>query len=430
MMITKGLKTLRSLWHTKILKDIFSVTSARIITSGFYFIFIMILMSKLSVEEYGKYTYYYSLLVIVPFFLDLGTSNAFIAIGSKKLKENEFKFSLYKSNYLFIKYILLLIFLSSIGILFLLDIINLNIFLIVIFGVILSIQELLSNLLAVRKNFKLMSFLMPIKNIVALVILLGSSYIINITDFNSILIFGSAIVFSTLLYSIYISEYSIKRRQISRFICGSFVKYSGWLVLYSFATTIMMRLEIFILEYYSQIDIINGNELGYFSAAFSFVFLLPLITNSIVRVILPNIAQIRYLDEMQTYVNNIKKISVPLSVFVFIFIIIVTIVFSLFYKEKYEDSLLIFIIISISTLLSFFTNLLMTLFYTVKKTYLIAKVGTIQLITNIILDVVLIYEFAAIGASISIFTVRVLGLVLVIYFLKKIKNNFIIRQTQ
>ena len=46
----------KKIQNTKISKDIFSVLSGRIFSSGLYFIFVMIIMSFLTVEEYGKYT--------------------------------------------------------------------------------------------------------------------------------------------------------------------------------------------------------------------------------------------------------------------------------------------------------------------------------------------------------------------------------------
>ena len=363
----------------KISRDIFSVIGGRIFTSGLYFIFTLILMSVLTVEEYGKYTYYYSIMLMVPFILDLGTNNAFIALGAKKASISVKQYYIYKNNFLFIKYLLLSIFILFATIIYLLNLINFFILVVILFGSALSIQELFSTLLVAKKNFKLLIFLMPIRNFIAVIILIIMCYFIEITDLDAVFIIGFASFISSLIYTIIVREYRINIKTLSKRIWEDFFKYSGWLVIYNFATTVMVRLEIFVLEYYGNHKIIDINELGYFSAAFSFAFILPLITNSIVRVMLPNIASIRYFDEYQKYLANIKRLILPVTLSILIMILLIVIFIYFFYYEKYEHSIVVFIIISLATIMTFFTNLLMTLFYASKKTYIIAKIGVYQL---------------------------------------------------
>jgi O-antigen/teichoic acid export membrane protein len=414
----------KSLLSRKISRDILSILSGRIFTSGLYFLFTLVLMSVMTVGEYGKYTYYYSIIVTIPFILDLGTSDAFIALGAKKLSISVKQYNIYKNNYLFIKYSLLVIFIFIITLMYFFNLISSYMLLLLLFGLAISVQELFSNLLAVKKNFKLLFYLMPIRNFIAIITLIIIGYSLKITDTGAIVIIGFSSFMASIIYVYVVGHYQVKTKTLSKVICIDFFKYSGWLIIYSFATIIMTRLEIFVLEYYANHNIININELGYFSAAFSFAFILSLVTSSIVRVMLPNVSSIRYIDEYQKYIKNIKKLIFPVFLSVTGIIILISIFIYLFLYEKYEHSVIVFIIISLATIMTFFTNLLMTLFYVSKKTHIIAKIGFYQLLIVIFFDLSLIYYFGSIGAALSMLIVRIAGLILVIKYLNNIYDYF------
>jgi len=410
----------------KIKKDIISVIGGRVFTSGLYFAFLGILMAVLSVEDYGKYTYYYSLIAIVPFFMDLGTNNAFLSLGAKKLKKDEHEFELYKSNYLAIKYLLFIIYIFLIAALYFFDSINYLMLIVLFTGILFALQELLANLFAVRKQFDKFSLLMPVRNVLNLIIVATFIMILSVVELNannSIIMLTVATAASLLFYFIYNNDFFFNKAYLDFDICRSLCSYSSWLVVYGFCTALMMRIDIFILEYYNTLDAgIGRNELGYFSAAFSLGLVLPMITNSIVKVAFPNLSQINCVVEVDKYLTLIKKAVIPvlLSVFGFSFLVILCVKFFLY--QKYGSSIDVFLVISLATIVSFFTNLLIPLFYASNNTFFIAKLGISQLLINIVSSFCLIYFYGALGAAISILIVRTFGLFFVTFNIKAVRE--------
>ncbi len=411
---------------SRIKKDIMSVIGGRVFTSGLYFIFIGFLMTFLTVEDYGMYTYYYSLIAMIPFFIDLGTNNAFLALGAKKLKESTIEFDKYKSNYLVIKYVLFFAFFLLALFLFSFKHISNTLFFVVIIGITVALLELMANLLAVKKAFSMFSILMPVRNILILVIVLfviSFDYINNLNVFNSLLILGLATFISLFIYLIFIRDYTFKKTNLALNVCRELCSYSSWLVIYGFCVALMMRIDIFIIEYYSgDGDILGSNELGYFSAAFSLSLILPMITNSIVKVAFPSISQISYASDVDKYISLIKKAIAPVFLAVLIFMLIVVTIVNMFFYQKYGGSISVFLLISLATMISFYTNLLIPLFYVSNKTFFIAKLGVIQLLVNAIASFILIYFYGAVGAAISILIVRSIGLIILGRNIKTVKR--------
>lgn len=409
---------------SKIKKDIMSVIGGRVFTSGLYFTFIGILMAILSVEDYGKYTYYYSLIAIIPFFMDLGTNNAFLSLGAKKINDEQHVFEVCRSNYLAIKYLLFLVFILFALVLFLIGKLNYILLIVLITGIFVALQELMVNLLAVKKKFGRFSILMPMKNILSLAILMLFIFFMGEGELNannSIFILSIATVISMIFYLLFGKDYFFEKKLISIDECKQLCSYSSWLVVYGFCIALMMRIDIFILEYYSaNHTFIDSNELGYFSAAFSLGLVLPMVTNSIVKVAFPNLSQFNTTSQVKKYISLVRRATLPISLCVFMFSIFVVFLVKMYFYEKYGSSIDIFLVISLATMISFFTNLLLPLFYTANKTFFIAKLGMAQLVVNILASFILIYFYGALGASISILVVRLIGLVVVILNIKSI----------
>ena len=74
---------------------------------------------------------------------------------------------------------------------------------------------------------------------------------------------------------------------------------------------------------------------AYFSAAFSLGLILPMITNSIVKVAFPSITQMTYTSDVDKYLFLIKKAVIPILLGVSVFSLLVAYIVNIFFYEKY-----------------------------------------------------------------------------------------------
>ena len=94
-----------SLFQSKIVKDFSLVIISRFINAFLFLLFTFFMMSVLSVENYGEFSFFYSIASVVPFFLNLGIDASLIAITSKI--DNHDKYLNYLGLYWRLKFILI-----------------------------------------------------------------------------------------------------------------------------------------------------------------------------------------------------------------------------------------------------------------------------------------------------------------------------------
>ena len=181
----------------------------------------------------------------------------------------------------------------------------------------------------------------------------------------------------------------------------------------------LARIEIFALTYFITTGQIAEEERAYFSGAFTLCFVLPIITNSLTKVLLPEVATLKASKSLKFYLSKIKrslKLSIPIAV---AFYLTIYLVVNFYFRSKYQNSLPLFACIILATLISFYSNNIALIFYREGKVQFIGIQAIIQFIVGLIGCITLIPLYGAMGAVISLLIVRVVGFVLVLSKTKK-----------
>tara|TARA_Y100000031_G_C8028498_1_gene296003 strand:- start:116 stop:676 length:561 start_codon:yes stop_codon:yes gene_type:complete len=180
---------------------------------------------------------------------------------------------------------------------------------------------------------------------------------------------------------------------------------------------LMMRTEIWILGLFVTFGLINSKELAHFGLAFNFAFVLPIITKSIVNVVLPYMMEYKEnIDEYRGKLVKVLFLSVLFSVFYSGLVSFISIYFT---NGKYNGSLLTFAVLCLAVSLSLYVNLEQMIILRLNKFSVMSKIYTFQLLFNIVAAFLLIPTFGALGAGVSVLATRCSGLVLTKIYLKK-----------
>lgn len=402
---------------SKIIKNVLSIFTGRILNSILYFILTMILMKSLSVSNYGTYAYYYSIISFSSFFLTFGVNNTYVTLITHANSIGEEK--RYYNGYVTIKLFLTLIITISIISYQLLTnnlVISISLFSGLLFGLFESVKVPLQ----AKKEFKKIALILPFRNILFITII-SFFLLINFLSLSST-IYTLLIcnLINLLVFVFFVAK--LKFYKVDFFSALEILIESRWLTVRDFCIAIMMQSQIFIMKYYIDKQIIPEEQLGYFSGAFTICMILPLISSSIVNVFLPEMNNYKG-KKINNYLNILIK-SIPIiSVLLIFFNFFSSYFLELFFTNKYSNSipLLKYLIVAIG--LSFYTNLISLLYYNKKRMNLIMKLSIIQLLFDAIIGYILIGKYGALGGVITVITVRFVGLIFVLVNLKKLKRD-------
>lgn len=404
----------KSLSKNKIMKDFLSLLSGRLSGAVFNFLILMLLMNRLTLPEFGQFTYLFALMGALQLTLDVGMDNSFVANSSKKYLENRLQYEIEEATFLNLKYVLCAVIIAISALTF---IIKNDILLLVIMlsSVPLGLADTLLTTLRIKGSFKTVGVLVAAINILRFLIVGGLS-IANVVDINYVM-FGYAISNIIYLCLCYISaQVNVWKPIFSFRVLQDIFSLTKWLFLYNISILLMMRMEVFFLEYYSAKGFISNNELGVYGAAFRLAFFLPLITSSLTAALLPKISQIDNQAEIDIFLKKIPKMIIPVVIIFGAAYLAAYPVIHFAFSGKYDSSIVIFQLVLFGVACTIFTNTLMLLFYATKQLNLLVILSGVQLLTNIILDIFLIKNYGAVGAGLSMLLVRVIGLLLVGYF--------------
>lgn len=405
--------------RNKLVVNFMMVFISRIGSSALYFIASVILMKKFTTEQYGEFSYWMAIVAVVPFFVSLGIDNSYISIASKMSNDSEESYCsislyFYKLKIYIISSLLLLFFVYNIFFP------SLLIFVVLLIGVIMGTLEALRAPFQAKQEFVYIFFTVPVRNF--LFVVLCFVFIVpqikpTMEEAVYLLLYSSV---GGLLFSIILSKDKIIRCVKAK--CQKYpelLNISKWLFLNNLLIAIMTRLEIFFLKYYTTNSVVSEAELGYYSGAFSLCMVFPLITNSLSKVLLPEVAGFSSYYEIKNYSKKIVK-SAPLIILVVaLSFLLLSFSLKLFFAEKYSSSIPFVGFILGGMTLTFFTNNLQLVFYRVNKMHVLFKIGIIQFAFDVAANFILIKHFGLYGAAYSLLVVRVIGILLTIIFVGK-----------
>ena len=184
-----------------------------------------------------------------------------------------------------------------------------------------------------------------------------------------------------------------------------------WLFIKEFVQNYASKTEIFLLTYFVGAEIIPEEERTYFAGAFSLCMVLPILTNSLTKVLLPTVTNIKQAENLKIYIKKLTKtliISVPAAI-----AFLVTVYFFVNeFKPDYKNSLPLMPIIILGTFFTFYTNNISLIFYRKGEIHFVSIVAIIQFISGAIICYTLIPLYGSMGAVLSLLSVRIIGFII------------------
>ena len=412
--------TIAKITSNKIIQNFGLVVLSRFLNAGLYLAFTLSLMKVLSKEEYGEYGYLYGLAGVVPFFLNLGINKSFTTFTCTEKDQQVF------NNYLGLYWKTKLILSACLIVFSILFYFYYNSLLEVgalLCGILFGFSESFKSPAESQRKFDFVSKIVPLRNIL-LVAFCSVAYLLDVLDLKLVILILMA---SNFLNVIVIYFYYLKKvapfSTKTTFSFKVLFSQTKWLFIKELLQVFMARMELFVLTYYIEKGLIATEERAYFSGAFTLCFILPIITNSLTNVLLPEVAQLQGSKHLKKYLNKLKKtlfISIPSSG---IFYLAMYVFVTIFFEEKYEASLSLFPIIIISTLFTFYTNNISLIFYREGKLQAISIITASQFVLGFFSCIILTPLYGSMGAVMSLLMVRILGFLIVMIMVKKDLNG-------
>ena len=407
-----------SLIKSKFIQNVSLTFIARLTNSFLFFVWTIFLMSYLDVDDFGVYSWLLSVCTFTPFFINLGTDNGFISDYMSN-KNSGIKEKLIK-EFVALKLILIIISFSLIFIILLFSN-DFLFFISCIAGLMFGLFESSASILFAKKRFNFYNSSMLIKNIFLVIIsLIFWFWIDNLMIYlnlkNIIYLFLFANFFQMLPVFFYLKR--PKWFNFNHFL--KLITSSKFLFFKEFSDALMMRSNIFILTAYSSFGFTSESEIAYFSAAFTFCMVLPIIVNSFIKVALPE--ALLNDDFIFNFNNNLKKLIKPIILIMFMGSILIPVLIYLLFGEKYYESIPLIPVIIIAISFSFYAKIYCLPLYKKKFSKRLYSILSKQLLTDIIASIILTYHFGAIGAAFAILISRILGFILSTIEFNKYKN--------
>lgn len=399
-----------SLFQSKIVKDFSLVIISRFINAFLFLLFTFFMMSVLSVENYGEFSFFYSIASVVPFFLNLGIDASLIAITSKI--DNHDKYLNYLGLYWRLKFILIgvgvlisFVYLSFVG--------NELVFLSLLAGITFGFSDCFKAPAEARKMFNFVSLTLPLRNTFLLLL----CFFLYWLGYDNVYVFIYCMISANVLRIVFI--YVLYVRKIAPLVLKTTLKFGDlfvflkWIFTKDLLITIVAQLEILILGQLVLHNIVSKAELGYYSGAFTLSMVLSLVTNSLTSILLPEVAGKDDVKSLQSFILKLFKSMLFVVPVCILFYFIITAFVHFGYGEKYEASIPLFPIIILGTIFAFYANNISLIFYRKDRLFFLVLITFLKLVLGVVLSLIFIPIYGSWGAAISFLIVRIFDFIAV-----------------
>lgn len=279
--------------------------------------------------------------------------------------------------------------------------------------------SILSGLQKFNLLFKINLLVSPLLLIFSLLVLFFAKSITNLLFVNLLSIafsLGVSIYFLKDLINLTIPKLPHK---IYRNIKGNTISIS----LIVFLDLILMeRSEVFFLKNYSTIE-----QVAFYSISFGLVGrVMTLVPGAVSGVIMPKVSFLHGKSQLAkiklTYFNSTRYLILITMPIIFAGIALIDLIINLLYGSEYNTLIPIIQILLISGGLSAIVAAAAAVLYGTGGQSFILKLASIAAILNIILDMLFIPDYGAIGAALANFIAQILGVIVGTYYLIKKKQ--------
>ncbi|KAF7788309.1 hypothetical protein PRUB_a2936 [Pseudoalteromonas rubra] len=374
-----------------LLKAVFNIGASRLISAFIAFLISMVIMSKLSVESFGHFYFYLSIITLATTLPAIGINNSYVFNSDKSLE----------SQFISLKLVMTLVYSLASYLLYLLGLISDTLVLVCLCtGFLFSFFDSHLSNFQCKKKFKSYAIQLPIKNLFILSIaIFFLSYFENAIYIYSLI---SIVIFFGLIFY-YLKSFTwnldLKKFQLM----------AGGFYFFEISSLIMIRSETWWLKYFTESGAINADSLGIFGAAFTVCTVVSIASTAINSALLPFIKK----DHTLLSVKNIFFFSIAAVLFLSVYYFALYFVVEIFFKEKFQDSLTYVPLILLGMLFSFLAGIIRLDLIRRELLSYLNKVYIAQLLLTIIAGCILIYLYGIKGAVIVFFGVRLIGFILI-----------------
>ncbi|MEI7475430.1 MAG: oligosaccharide flippase family protein [bacterium] len=404
--------------NSSFVKNLSITFMENIVTKVLGFLIILILVRNLGPDNYGIYSFIFINILMFSQLFDFGMENTAIRFSNRDKEKQNSIFGLY--------------FLIK------LSIISLVIFTLVLFGQTLLIKmhkpELIKFIpvfiigflgesiffvndtyLQCVQKFKLRAFI-NITRYLTVVAFATTMYLFKLISLKYITFIFIIPLFFVLFfiprYYLFIKEFLTNK--LSKNLVLELFHYEKWMLVLSIGNSLMGRIDIYMLSIW-----VSYTQIGIYSAAFNLLSIISFLPAVLGKVMLPKMAETK-IEKLFDLTLSITKPILGLSFLLLFIIPLFPYIVPLLFGHKYDDSILIVQILSISTLIGFSILPIEQSMYPLGKPKVIVLFRYIQLAVNILINIYTIPKFGIVAAASSALVTRLLSsLLLFIYFMKQ-----------
>lgn len=394
---------------------------AKIFEKGIMFLFFMLLAQKFGKEEFGEFSYYFTIATLLFVLFDLGGEFYQIREFTKTEKLKNFNtIFLIKSSMFVI-------------ILFITFIVNNNVYLLLLLGsyYLDSIISIFRSSLYKNGHYILESKFTIIEKSIFITIVF-----VNILTIEDIFIMYFAFLLSKFIYILILSKkfykfkYILKTKRLFNLSFSKYYLYNAWsYVLHSFLVIVFVQIDIIMLK---QMNISFG-DIGLYSAAVKIYMTIIIFADVLFKLYYPLVAKYVQNGEQEILKKLILKIQ-DTNLFFSIYFAIITMLFapeiiSLAFGNEFIESSKMLILLSIIIIFRFSMYTYTAILSSSHLNYIKLYTSLACVVTNIILNYILIPIYGVYGAIIATILTEILLVFLYkISSFKVIFTNFLTKQ--
>lgn len=373
----------------------FKVAFWRGLTAILSFLTIILCMKNLSIDDFAEYSLVFTIYTAFCLLPNLGINNYMVLEeGDKKIIEKNDNIKIYFAFFVFGAYLLKN-----------LNIIDDIIFYAVAGGIFSSVIDYNLSKYQARKEFHKYSLMMPLRT---LVFLLGVIFVFYANVNKSII---NIFYITGLIYLCFYLFFFFRNIKLS-FFCFkanlSIYALSTSFLVFELCALLMMRLEVWVLSFYSEYINLSKLDIANYWAAFNFIMIMSMVSSTLANVVLPYIKK-----NKENNFSSLKKIINKVSILM-IFSLIISIFFSylmsIFYFDSNYKILPVYVFfLGLGVFVSFKANIERLKLMAGTENSKVNKFVIFQVLMSFLMNIVFIYFFGVWGAIFTFIIVRLLS---------------------
>lgn len=374
-----------------LLNAVFNIGASRLVSAFIAFLVSFVLMSELSVTDFGNFYFYLSIITLATTLPCIGINNSYIFNNDEALEGK------------FISLKLLLVFSFSTGA-FLLYLVGLlsdvMILISLVTGFIFSFFDSHLSNLQCKKKFKQYALHLPLKNILVFTLVF---ILVDKIDEPVYVFTFVAVATLVVLFYYYFGKLTINMD------FNLFKSMAGGFYFFEVSSLIMVRSETWWLKFYSEAGEVNEQSLGVFGAAFTVCTIVSIVATAVNSAMLPFIKNKPELLRLR----NLALLSFVAVCFLLAYYFVSWLVIDIYFEDKFSASLSYIPYILIGMFFSFIAGVVRLDLVRRDLLAYLNKVYLLQLVITIIAGAVFIYLYGLMGAIAVFVGVRFLGLIFI-----------------